>query len=176
MPCNCFASSPPAPSPGPSPALRPVSAGRTARPAVVERGGREAAAEALAVLWTLAGDPGRVHTKSALLDAVWGDTAVGEDALTFQIQALRQTLADDARVRGASRPCTASVPVHRPGRRGCSGGTTRDCGLVRSGGSPARDRAPPAPGGQTGPGRVMQLPLSLAPRHPAVARSASDTW
>ena len=52
---------------------------------------------ALAVLWTLASDPGRVHTKSALLDAVWGETAVGEDALTFQIQALRQALADDAR-------------------------------------------------------------------------------
>ena len=53
--------------------------------------------KALALLWTLASNPGRVHTKAALLDAVWGETAVGEDALTFQIQALRQALVDDAR-------------------------------------------------------------------------------
>ena len=67
--------------------------------------------KALAVLWTLASDPGRVHTKSALLDAVWGETAVGEDALTFQIQALRQALADDAR-------CPRYIEtVHRIGYR-----------------------------------------------------------
>jgi hypothetical protein len=31
-----------------------------------------------------------VLTKAALLDGVWGETAVGEDALAFQIRGLRQ--------------------------------------------------------------------------------------
>ncbi len=53
--------------------------------------------KALALLWTLASHPGRVLTKAALLDAVWGEIAVGEDALGFQIRALRQALRDDPR-------------------------------------------------------------------------------
>jgi hypothetical protein len=38
-----------------------------------------------------------VLTKAALLDGVWDETAVGEDALAFQIRGLRQALDDDAR-------------------------------------------------------------------------------
>src|SRR5262249_25790010 len=53
--------------------------------------------KALAILWLLATHPGGVVTKSALLDGVWPDTVVGEDALAFQIRVLRRTLADDAR-------------------------------------------------------------------------------
>ena len=49
------------------------------------------------VLWLLARQAGEVVTKNALLDALWPKTAVGEDALAFQIQALRRVLEDDAR-------------------------------------------------------------------------------
>jgi DNA-binding winged helix-turn-helix (wHTH) protein len=55
------------------------------------------APKAMALLWALASQPGRVLTKAALLDAIWGDVAVGDDALGFQIQALRQALDDEAR-------------------------------------------------------------------------------
>jgi DNA-binding winged helix-turn-helix (wHTH) protein len=46
--------------------------------------------KALALLWLLVSQGGQVLTKAALLDGVWGETAVGEDALAFQIQGLRQ--------------------------------------------------------------------------------------
>jgi DNA-binding winged helix-turn-helix (wHTH) protein len=36
-------------------------------------------------------------TKTALLEALWPKTVVGEDALAFQIQSLRRVLGDDAR-------------------------------------------------------------------------------
>lgn len=49
----------------------------------------------LALLWTLVNQPGEVITKSALLDAIWPRQIVGEDALSFQIQALRRALRDD---------------------------------------------------------------------------------
>ena len=62
---------------------------------------------ALAVLWTLASQPGQVITKAALLDAAWSDTVVGEAAPAFQIQVPRQALADDAR-----KPCYIKT-VHR---------------------------------------------------------------
>jgi DNA-binding winged helix-turn-helix (wHTH) protein/predicted ATPase len=67
--------------------------------------------KALAVLWTLASRPGHVITKAALLDAIWGETVVGEDALAFQVQVLRQALGDDAR-----RPRYIET-VHRVGYR-----------------------------------------------------------
>src|SRR5882672_7048413 len=51
----------------------------------------------LGVLWLLARQAGEVVTKTALLDALWPKTTVGEDALAFQIQALRRILEDDAR-------------------------------------------------------------------------------
>lgn len=51
----------------------------------------------LAVLWTLARQAGEVVTKTALMDAVWPRSVIGDEALTFQIQALRQALGDDAR-------------------------------------------------------------------------------
>lgn len=50
---------------------------------------------ALAVLWTLARQAGEVVTKLALMDAAWPGTVVGEDALTFQVQALRRAMEDD---------------------------------------------------------------------------------
>ena len=53
--------------------------------------------KALAVLWLLACQAGEVVTKTALLDAVWPKTVVGEDALAFQIQLLRHTLRDEAK-------------------------------------------------------------------------------
>lgn len=49
----------------------------------------------LALLWTLASQPGEVITKAALLDAIWPRQVVTDDALTFQIQALRRALRDD---------------------------------------------------------------------------------
>ncbi len=52
--------------------------------------------KALGVLWLLARQAGQVVTKTALLEALWPKTVVGEDALTFQIQALRRVLEDDA--------------------------------------------------------------------------------
>src|SRR5882724_7300919 len=51
----------------------------------------------LGVLWMLARQAGEVVTKAALLDALWPKTTVGEDALAFQIQALRRILEDDAK-------------------------------------------------------------------------------
>jgi DNA-binding winged helix-turn-helix (wHTH) protein len=49
----------------------------------------------LATLWTLVRQAGEVVTKSALMDAVWPGVVVGDDALTFQVQALRRALEDD---------------------------------------------------------------------------------
>jgi DNA-binding winged helix-turn-helix (wHTH) protein/predicted ATPase len=51
----------------------------------------------LGVLWFLARQAGEVVTKTALLDALWPQSVVGEDALIFQIQALRRALDDDAK-------------------------------------------------------------------------------
>lgn len=51
--------------------------------------------KALALLWTLASQPDVVVTKASLMDAVWPGVVVGEDALTFQMQALRRALDDD---------------------------------------------------------------------------------
>ncbi|MGH7965267.1 MAG: AAA family ATPase, partial [Candidatus Binatia bacterium] len=53
--------------------------------------------KALEVLWLLARQAGEVVTKTALLDALWPQTVVGEDVLSFQIQALRRVLEDDAK-------------------------------------------------------------------------------
>ncbi len=51
--------------------------------------------KALKVLLYLLHHPGRVIRKNELLDAVWGDTAVTEDALVRTIVALRRILGDD---------------------------------------------------------------------------------
>lgn len=51
--------------------------------------------KALALLWTLARQAGDVITKSALTDAVWPGVVVGEEALSFQVHALRRVLEDD---------------------------------------------------------------------------------
>ena len=67
--------------------------------------------KALAVLWALATQAGQVVTKEALLETVWPETVVGEDALVFQIQTLRQALDDNAR-----RPRHIKT-VHRVGYR-----------------------------------------------------------
>lgn len=67
--------------------------------------------KSLAVLWLLVRQPGEVVTKSALLDSVWPGTAVGDEAITFQIQALRRALEDDP------RSPRYIVTVHRVGYR-----------------------------------------------------------
>lgn len=51
----------------------------------------------LALLWTLVSRPGEVVAKSVLMDAIWPQQSVGEDALSFQTQALRRALLDDPR-------------------------------------------------------------------------------
>lgn len=51
--------------------------------------------KALRVLLYLLRHPGRVIRKNELLDAVWGDTAVTEDALVRTIVVLRRLLGDD---------------------------------------------------------------------------------
>lgn len=53
--------------------------------------------KALAVLWELARQSGAVVTKTALRNAVWPKAVVGEDAIAFQIQALRRIFGDDAK-------------------------------------------------------------------------------
>lgn len=51
--------------------------------------------KALGVLWTLMRQAGDVVSKQALLDAVWPGLIVGEDALTFQVLALRRAIEED---------------------------------------------------------------------------------
>lgn len=53
--------------------------------------------KALAVLWTLASQPGEPVTRSALLDAVWPGAVVVDDVLSYQVKALRQAIEDDPR-------------------------------------------------------------------------------
>lgn len=78
--------------------------------------------KALAVLWTLARQPGEVVVKSALMDAVWPGVVVGDEALTFQIQALRRALEDDPR-----KPHYIAT-VHRVGFRFVATGDGRSAG------------------------------------------------
>ncbi|WP_068826520.1 ATP-binding protein [Pseudomonas sp. BMS12] len=52
---------------------------------------------ALALLCELARQPGRLLSKEALLDAVWGHRHVSESALKTAVSALRQALGDDPR-------------------------------------------------------------------------------
>jgi Tol biopolymer transport system component/DNA-binding winged helix-turn-helix (wHTH) protein len=49
------------------------------------------------MLCYLSAHPGEVLTKEHLLEAVWPDTSVGDDALTRSIVELRKALGDDAR-------------------------------------------------------------------------------
>ena len=51
----------------------------------------------MALLWTLASRPGEVVTKVQVLDAVWPRQTVSDNALSFQVQALRKALGDDTR-------------------------------------------------------------------------------
>lgn len=54
--------------------------------------------KAFAVLCALAGQPGRLLSKAALLDAVWGHQHVSESVLKTTISELRNALDDDARL------------------------------------------------------------------------------
>lgn len=54
--------------------------------------------KAIALLWALLRQNGGVLSRAALLDAVWPGSAVGDEALTFQIQALRRALEDDPKL------------------------------------------------------------------------------
>lgn len=74
----------------------------------------------MALLWTLASRPGEVVTKVQVLDAVWPRQTVSDNALSFQVQALRKALGDDTRapryVLTAHRVgFRFGVPVTRPG-------------------------------------------------------------
>src|SRR5215469_15757092 len=53
--------------------------------------------KAFRVLLYLLRNPGRLISKSELLDAGWGDTAVTENSLTRNIALLRRLLDDDTR-------------------------------------------------------------------------------
>ena len=53
--------------------------------------------KALAVLWTLARQPGELVTRNTLLDAVWPGAVVVDDVLSYQVKALRQAIEDDPR-------------------------------------------------------------------------------
>lgn len=85
---------------------------------------------ALALLWTLASQPGEVISKTVLLDAIWPRQSVGEDVLAFQVKALRRALQDDPKnpryiltahrvglrfgqpvSRGGSRPAAPQGPL-----------------------------------------------------------------
>lgn len=72
------------------------------------------APKAFEVLCTLARDPGRLVTKSALLDAVWGHQHVSESVLKTVISELRDALGDDPR-----QP-TVIETVPRRGYRFCA--------------------------------------------------------
>ena len=63
--------------------------------------------KATCVLWGLASRAGHLVTRQALLDLVWGDTAVGDAVLTVSIQALRQVLDDDRSQPRTSSRCSA---------------------------------------------------------------------
>jgi Tol biopolymer transport system component/DNA-binding winged helix-turn-helix (wHTH) protein len=66
---------------------------------VVSRGGEERLLEPrlMQVLLHLAERPGQVITRTDLLERVWGETYVQEEALTQAISQLRRTLDDDSR-------------------------------------------------------------------------------
>lgn len=51
----------------------------------------------MGLLACLAGQPGRVYSREEILDAVWGDVVVGEEALTRAVSELRRALKDDPR-------------------------------------------------------------------------------
>src|SRR5690242_16958478 len=53
--------------------------------------------KAFAVLRYLAERPGRLVTKADIVQAVWPDTVVGDEALTACIREIRQGLGDTAR-------------------------------------------------------------------------------
>lgn len=64
-----------------------------------------------ALLRVFVAQPGRLLTKTALLDAVWGDTVVSDVVLMVCIRELRQALGDDASTPGFIET------VHRRGYR-----------------------------------------------------------
>lgn len=53
--------------------------------------------KALAVLWMLVQQAGEVVPKRTLMDAVWPGADIGEEALTFQIIALRKAFGEDSK-------------------------------------------------------------------------------
>ena len=65
----------------------------------VTDGGQEVSVEprVMAVLCYLAQHAGRVVTRDELLDAVWADLVVNEDALTRAVSELRKLFGDDPR-------------------------------------------------------------------------------
>lgn len=61
-------------------------------------GGRvQVEARSMDVLVYLAAHPGKVRTKEQIVQAVWGETFVGDDVLTHAVWDLRRAFGDDAR-------------------------------------------------------------------------------
>ena len=57
----------------------------------------------------------RLVRKQELLDTVWQDAMVTENALTRAIGLLRKSLNDDSRCRNLSKPCPPPATVSSPG-------------------------------------------------------------
>ena len=52
----------------------------------------------LLLLWTLVRQAGKVVPRASLMEAVWPGVIVGDEALAYQVQMLRQSLDDDSRL------------------------------------------------------------------------------
>jgi len=97
--------------------------------------------KAFAVLCTLAREPGRLVTKHALLDAVWGHQHVSESVLKTLISELRSVLADDARrprfIETASRRGYRFIATSRPATAAEAQASAIPSGTPRTSAAPA---------------------------------------
>lgn len=115
--------------------------------------------KAFAVLCELARQPGRLATKDALLDAVWGHRHVSESVLKSVISQLRAVLGDDA-----GRPRLIET-VPRRGYRFIGGAVASELSTapMPSAGAPPAHAGPPAGA------RATTLPVMIG-REDALAR------
>ena len=101
----------------------------------VERGGRAVALEpkAFDLLVLLLERQGQVVTKQEILDAVWRQTAVTDNALTRIVAHLRKALGDDARDAATSRRCRrAAIAGSCPSSAGRRARASRTPSAVRA--------------------------------------------
>ncbi|MBN2170586.1 MAG: PD40 domain-containing protein [Candidatus Krumholzibacteriota bacterium] len=131
----------------------------------IRSGDRQATLEprVMDVLCLLAARPGAVVTRRDLLNAVWAETAVGEETLTRAVSELRRALADDPRapryvetIRKAGYRLVATVS---PAQAEDASGEP----------APSPGAPPDAPGARPGRRRVRRLALFLAAVPAAVA-------